>query len=188
MLPAADLRANAARHAAAAASGSSPTGGTLTSSELLRRLRDTQALLIKFSEENGRLSADNQQLQANRKALGAEHANVLDEIDLLRGKLSQLESNVLAAAAAASTAGGSAGPAGAAVAGPGPQQAATGTAAAATGGRGGGGVLDLRSLLQSLGLGEEVVGGLLEVGVGPSAPVGAEVDAEQQQQHGRDAR
>lgn len=105
---------------------------------------------------------------------------MLDEIDLLRGKLSQLESNVLAAAAAASTAGGSAGPAGTAAAGPGSQQAATG-------GRGGGGVLDLRSLLQSLGLGEEVVGGLLEVGVGPSAPAGTEGEAEQQQQ-GRDAR
>jgi hypothetical protein len=79
---AADLRANAVRHAAAA-SGSSPGGGgggTLTSQELLRRLRDTQALLIKFSEENGRLAADNQMLQAGRKALGVEHASVLDEI------------------------------------------------------------------------------------------------------------
>lgn len=74
-----DLRANAVRHAAAAASGSSP-GNTLTSQELLRRLRDTQALLIKFSEENSRLSADNQILQAGRKALGVEHASVLDEI------------------------------------------------------------------------------------------------------------
>lgn len=46
----------------------------------MRRLRDTQALLIKFSEENGRLSADNQMLQAGRKVLGVEHASVLDEI------------------------------------------------------------------------------------------------------------
>ena len=75
----ADLRANAVHHAAAAASSSSP-GNTLTSQELLRRLRDTQALLIKFSEENSRLSADNQVLQAGRKALGVEHASVLDEI------------------------------------------------------------------------------------------------------------
>jgi hypothetical protein len=74
----ADLRANAARHAAAA-SGSSP-GGAVTQQELMRRLRDTQALLIKFSEENGRLSADNQMLQAGRKVLGVEHASVLDEI------------------------------------------------------------------------------------------------------------
>jgi hypothetical protein len=46
----------------------------------VRRLRDTQALLIKFSEENSRLSQDNQVLQAGRKALGVEHASVLDEI------------------------------------------------------------------------------------------------------------
>ena len=46
----------------------------------MRRLRDTQALLIKFSEENSRLSQDNQVLQAGRKALGVEHASVLDEI------------------------------------------------------------------------------------------------------------
>lgn len=77
----ADLRANATRHAAAAASGGSPSGGgTLTQQELVRRLRDTQALLIKFSEENSRLSQDNHLLQAGRKALGVEHASVLDEI------------------------------------------------------------------------------------------------------------
>ncbi len=81
LLPA-DLRANAARHAAAAAGSGSPSGagGTRTQPELVRRLRDTQALLIKFSEENSRLSQDNQLLQAGRKALGVEHASVLDEI------------------------------------------------------------------------------------------------------------
>lgn len=46
----------------------------------MRRLRETQALLIKFSEENSRLSSDNQMLQAGRKVLGVEHASVLDEI------------------------------------------------------------------------------------------------------------
>jgi hypothetical protein len=73
----AELRASAARHAAGA-SGSSP--GALTQQELMRRLRETQALLIKFSEENSRLSSDNQMLQAGRKVLGVEHASVLDEI------------------------------------------------------------------------------------------------------------
>lgn len=183
MAAVADLRANAARHAAAAAAGgSSPGGGTLTNQELLRRLRDTQALLIKFSEENSRLSTDNQMLQAGRNALGAEHANVLDEIDLLRGKLSQLESNVLAAAAASSSASGSATPGAggsiATAAGSGPAAAGRKQSAAAAGGSAGG-VLDLRSLLQSLGLGEEVVGGLTEMGVGP---LGAEPEPEQQQQ------
>jgi hypothetical protein len=73
----AELRASAARHAAGA-SGGSP--GALTQQELMRRLRETQALLIKFSEENSRLSSDNQMLQAGRKVLGVEHASVLDEI------------------------------------------------------------------------------------------------------------
>lgn len=101
--------------------------------------------------------------------------------DMLRGKLSQLEHNVLAAAAASTTGGingTAAGPA-AAAATPGgstPKLGATG-----------GGALDLRSLLQSLGLGEEVVRGLAEVGVGPLGPAGAgqESEAEHQQQQGQ---
>jgi hypothetical protein len=55
----ADLRSNAARHAAGISSGGSP----INNSELLRRLRETQALLVKFSEENGRLARDNEKLQ-----------------------------------------------------------------------------------------------------------------------------
>lgn len=62
--PYADLRANAGRQAAGGPTqaghtlggGSGSAAGTLTNNELLRRLRETQALLIKFSEENGRLS------------------------------------------------------------------------------------------------------------------------------------
>lgn len=65
-----ELRANAVRHAPAAAAGGG--GATLTNGELLLRLRETQALLIKFSEENSRLSTDNQRLQAGRNALGVE--------------------------------------------------------------------------------------------------------------------
>lgn len=56
----AELRANIARQALNSTSGSS-----IGSQELLRRLRETQALLIKFSEENGRLARDNEKLQAS---------------------------------------------------------------------------------------------------------------------------
>jgi hypothetical protein len=55
----ADLRSNAARYAA----GVSSSGSPINNSELLRRLRETQALLVKFSEENGRLAKDNEKLQ-----------------------------------------------------------------------------------------------------------------------------
>lgn len=42
------------------------TGGSpIGNQELLRRLRETQALLIKFSEENGRLARDNDKLQVS---------------------------------------------------------------------------------------------------------------------------
>lgn len=102
---------------------------------------------------------------------------------MLRGKLSQLEHNVLAAAAASQPGG-----AGAAT------SASTAAAAAATAGgstpkQGAGGALDLRSLLQSLGLGEEVVRGLAEVRPqGPTGP-GHEGDTDQpqpqQQQQGQ---
>lgn len=95
-----------------------------------------------------------------------------DASDLLRGKLSQLEHNVLAAAAvsSASTGDATSTPAdAAAAAGVVPMQ---GTSPA----------VDLRTLLQSLGLGEEVIGGLTEVGRGPSGPdSGVEGDTEQQQ-------
>jgi hypothetical protein len=42
--------------------------------------------------------------------------------------------------------------------------------------------VDLRSLLQNLGLGEEVVRGLAEMGVGPLGPTGGAQEADQQQQ------
>jgi hypothetical protein len=160
----------------AGASSSGGGGGSLTNNELLRRLRETQALLIKFSEENSRLSSDNQRLQAGRNALSVEHASVLDEIDLLRGKLSQLEHSVLSAAGAATAAqGGAGGSAGAGADGPAAAAAAAATGtAAATGGRGGG--LDMRALLQSLGLGEEVVQALSAVGVGPAGGLSEPAD------------
>jgi hypothetical protein len=96
--------------------------------------------------------------------------------DLLRGKLSQLEHNVLAAAAAA-TPGSAAAGAAAAPGGPTPKQGAAAGSSS--------GALDLRSLLQSLGLGEEVVRGLAEMGVGPLGPAGGGQESEaggQQQQ------
>jgi hypothetical protein len=104
--------------------------------------------------------------------------------DMLRGKLSQLEHNVLAAAAASQPGGAGAPSASTAAA------AAAATAGGSTPKQGGGGALDLRALLQSLGLGEEVVRGLAEVGPqGPAAP-GHEGDTDQpplqqQQQQGQ---
>jgi hypothetical protein len=61
----ADLRSNAERHAAGVSSSGSPINNT----ELLRRLRETQALLVKFSEENGRLARDNEKLQVGQGLL-----------------------------------------------------------------------------------------------------------------------
>ncbi|WIA28382.1 hypothetical protein OEZ86_010928 [Tetradesmus obliquus] len=153
-----DLRSNAARHAA----GVSSSGSPINNSELLRRLRETQALLVKFSEENGRLARDNEKLQAGRNVLSAEHATVLDEIDLLRGKLSQLERNVLTAAAMATTTNGSQPQAQ-------QQQQAPGSAAAqgAAGGVAGGGMINIQALLASLGLGGDVAADLPAVGIGP---------------------
>lgn len=59
------------------------------------------------------------------------------------------------------------------------------TAGGATPKQGSGSALDLRSLLQSLGLGEEVLQGLTEVGLGPLGPAGGQDgDADQQQQQG----
>ena len=63
------------RHGTGAGGAALPTsssGSPLSSNELLRRLRETQALLIKFSEENSRLARDNEQLQA-RNALLHKH-------------------------------------------------------------------------------------------------------------------
>ncbi|MEW5307173.1 MAG: hypothetical protein WDW36_009583 [Sanguina aurantia] len=63
--------------------------------DLLRRLKDTQSLLSRFSEENVRLARENDKLTAGRSTLGEEHADVLDEIDALRGKLADLETAVV---------------------------------------------------------------------------------------------
>ncbi|KAI8467963.1 MAG: hypothetical protein J3K34DRAFT_460139 [Monoraphidium minutum] len=143
----AELRALRAGGAAppspSAAAAAAAAGG-----ELLRRLKETQALLVKFSEENGRLARDNDRLRAGRNALSTEHATVLDEIDLLRSKLSQLEQSVLTAA------GGDAGATG------GPSTAAT---------------VGMKALLASLGLGVDAVAGSLpSVGArGPKAGLDA---------------
>jgi hypothetical protein len=93
---------------------------------------------------------------------------VLDEIDLLRGKLSQLERNVLSAAAMATTTSSTGQP----------QQLQPGAAAlpaqAAAGAGAGGGMIDIQALLASLGLGGDVAAGLSAVGVGPQgADMGA---------------
>lgn len=160
------MRAAAAARLAGgpASTSTSANGSLLGNAELRLRLRETQALLIKFSEENSRLAHDNEALQAGRKLLSSEHANVLDEIDLLRGKLSQLEHSVLAAAAAgvAASGGGAAGqPVGAAAAG------GAGAGATAAQGAAAGGTLDVRLLLSSLGLTPEAVTSLTSIGEGP---------------------
>ena len=100
--------------------------------------------------------------------LGAEHANVLDEIDLLRGKLSQLEQSVLTAAAVSTTAPGG-GPTGnsSSSGGGGAVAAGMGGNGASGGGGAGGLAADVAALLASLGLGEEATGMLAGVGVGP---------------------
>ncbi|GFR52859.1 hypothetical protein Agub_g15486 [Astrephomene gubernaculifera] len=66
--------------------------------DLMRRLMETQALLSRFSEENGRLAKENDRLRAGRQLLSQEHGEVLDEIELLRSKLVALESAVLSGA------------------------------------------------------------------------------------------
>ncbi|GLC40153.1 hypothetical protein PLESTB_000792000 [Pleodorina starrii] len=63
--------------------------------DLMRRLMDTQNLLARFSEENGRLAKENDRLRAGRQLLSQEHGEVLDEIEVLRSKLVQLETAVL---------------------------------------------------------------------------------------------
>lgn len=105
-------------------------------------------------------------LQAGRNVLSAEHATVLDEIDLLRGKLSQLERNVLTAAAMATTPG-SEGEAGKQQMQQQQQMRLSGNSLAATAAGQG---IDLGSLLASLaglGLGEDAVANLSAVGAGP---------------------
>ncbi len=54
-----------------------------------------QGLLSRFSEENNRLAKENDKLRTFRQVLGVEHADVLDEIEQLRSKLSGLESAVI---------------------------------------------------------------------------------------------
>eukprot|EP00879_Flechtneria_rotunda_P018559 GHRR01019473.1.p1 GENE.GHRR01019473.1~~GHRR01019473.1.p1 ORF type:complete len:720 (+),score=272.03 GHRR01019473.1:2217-4376(+) len=155
-----DLRANAARQL---------VSGINNGNELVRRLHETQQLLINFSEENSRLARENEKLQAGRNVLSAEHATVLDEIDLLKGKLTQLERSVLTAATGSSE--GSAGvppdiPA-TAVPASAVGQASNSRALAAAGVGSAGPGIDIKALLASLGLGEEAVASLSAVGVGP---------------------
>ena len=146
-------------------------------SELLRRLKETQTLLVKFSEENGRLARENDRLRAGRNALGTEHAAVLDEIDLLRSKLGQLEQSVLTAAGAEGGGGGAGGGAGSSGGGGG-----NGPLSPGGGGGGGGGgrgstaaTIGMKQLLASLGLGADAIAASLPA-MGVGGPLGAPVD------------
>lgn len=113
--------------------------------------------------------------------LSAEHATVLDEIDLLRGKLSQLERNVLTAAAMAMKASSNGAASGGSTAGQQQGAAVTGatttpssTAAVASA------MIDIQSLLSSLGLGGDAVADLPAVGDGPLGGITGEMDVGQE--------
>eukprot|EP00201_Polytomella_parva_P017449 CAMPEP_0175070998 /NCGR_PEP_ID=MMETSP0052_2-20121109/19005_1 /TAXON_ID=51329 ORGANISM="Polytomella parva, Strain SAG 63-3" /NCGR_SAMPLE_ID=MMETSP0052_2 /ASSEMBLY_ACC=CAM_ASM_000194 /LENGTH=976 /DNA_ID=CAMNT_0016338133 /DNA_START=143 /DNA_END=3070 /DNA_ORIENTATION=+ len=66
-----------------------------TPENLHRRLQETQQLLSRFSEENGRLARENERLRAGKAVMGVEYSDVLEEIEQLRGKLSEVESGLL---------------------------------------------------------------------------------------------
>lgn len=81
--------------ASASAAASPDVAGDRGPDDLMKRLMETQTLLTRFSEENGRLAKENDRLRAGRQMLSQEHGEVLDEIETLRSKLVQLESAVL---------------------------------------------------------------------------------------------
>ncbi|GAX83449.1 hypothetical protein CEUSTIGMA_g10874.t1 [Chlamydomonas eustigma] len=68
---------------------------SINESEMQKRLRETQSLLSRFSEENTRLAKENDKLVRNRAVMSVEHADVLDEIEQLRGQLVGFESAVV---------------------------------------------------------------------------------------------
>lgn len=154
----ADLKGNTFKAAATAA---------ITGSELLRRLKDTQGLLVRFSEENSRLARENDKLRGSKNVLNAEHATVLEEIDLLRGKLSQIEQSVLGPVASGEYASDNhAG-----------HSANHSPDSKAPGGGGNGGI-DVKALLANLGLGDIAVANAGVMGVGPLGGFGADEGGE----------
>jgi hypothetical protein len=84
-----DLRSPSLRAAALPSPGAAPpspsmaAAGGAAGSELLRRLKETQALMVKFSEENGRLARENDRLRSGRALLSTggwvEGAGWVDE-------------------------------------------------------------------------------------------------------------
>eukprot|EP00877_Chromochloris_zofingiensis_P013436 jgi/Chrzof1/8346/Cz03g07020.t1 len=153
-----DLKGNTFKAAATAA---------ITGSELLRRLKDTQGLLVRFSEENSRLARENDKLRGSKNVLNAEHATVLEEIDLLRGKLSQIEQSVLGPVASGEYASDNhAG-----------HSANHSPDSKAPGGGGNGGI-DVKALLANLGLGDIAVANAGVMGVGPLGGFGADEGGE----------
>ena len=63
--------------------------------EMQRRLKETQALLARFAEENNRLARENDKLVRVKTVLTNEHSEVLDEIETLRTKLGVMETAVV---------------------------------------------------------------------------------------------
>ena len=61
-------------------------------------------LLAQFSEANSKLANENDKLRAGRQALADDHAEVLNEIEMLRGRLNVIEDVATPTSAASSRA------------------------------------------------------------------------------------
>lgn len=81
------------------ASGGAVAGGSVgggpSSEELMRRLLDTQRMLVQFSRENDRLAGENGRLRSGKTAVANDYKGALDEVDWLRTKLEALEAALL---------------------------------------------------------------------------------------------
>ena len=71
----------------------SPMARASSVTEAAKRLQQTQMLLSQFSEANSRLATENDRLRAGRQILASDHADVLNEIDYLRSRLTRLETS-----------------------------------------------------------------------------------------------
>ena len=65
------------------------------SDELRDRLKETQSILDCFTEENSRLARENERLRSGGRHVAGRGGALLQEIDMLRAKLNQLEGAVL---------------------------------------------------------------------------------------------
>ncbi|PRW61495.1 kinesin motor catalytic domain [Chlorella sorokiniana] len=78
------------------AAAAAPSGGpTPSSEELMRRLLDTQRMLVQFSRENDRLAGENGRLRTGKTLVANDYADALNEVDWLKLKLETLEAALL---------------------------------------------------------------------------------------------